>query len=447
MPILLCVVAVLSNFISLAQNSNRSRPNIIYVMVDDLGYGDFSCYGQKSFQTPNIDAFTKSGVKFENAYSAAPVCTPTRVAFMTGRYPARNEVGLREPLTSGAIDIDIGLSPETPTISSILKRNGYETALFGKWHLGVREEFFPRKHGFDHFFGILSGAADYFDHRSINRNLTHFFKSDLHVLYENDMPVEKVGYLTDLITNYTTDFIAKKHDQPFFISVQYTAPHWPWEAPGDQPSGDTISLAETSSSDTYARMIRNLDQNFGRILEAIRTAGLAESTLIILTSDNGGDRLSSMGPFKGGKLQLWEGGIRVPAAAVWPGVISPQSVSMQPIITMDWSVTIADAANCQGLDSLHPDGMSLLPLFLDSAAKIIPRKFYWRISNRGRQEALRDGDWKYLRTTQGECLFNLAKDPYEADNLKDKMPQKFRKLKSAFFSMDGEMLAPVVLNR
>ena len=415
-------------------------------MVDDLGYGDFSCYGRSDFETPNIDAFTRRGIKFENAYAAAPVCTPTRVAFMTGQYPARNEVGLREPLTSSARDIHIGLSPKTTTISSILKQNGYETALFGKWHLGVEAEFFPGKHGFDHFFGILSGAADYFDHRSINRNATHLFKTDLHVLYENNAPVKKKGYLTDLISDYATDFIMQKHDHPFFMSVQYTSPHWPWEAPGDQPSGDTISLAETGSAETYAKMIRNLDQNVGRLLEAIRKSGLEESTLIILTSDNGGEALSSMGPFKGGKLQLWEGGIRVPAAAVWPGVIPPHSVSLQPVITMDWTVTIANAARCPGLDSLNFDGMDLLPLFRNPV-RIIPRQFYWRTSNRGRENAFRDGDWKYLQTAQGEFLFNLIQDPYETKDLKEKKPEKFREMKRSFLEMDREMLDPVVLVR
>jgi len=134
-------------------------------MADDMGCADLSSFGRTDFQTPNLDAFVKSGMKFTNAYAGAPVCTPTRVAFMTGRYPARNAVGLREPLTGNPDDSQLGLSPSTPTVSSLLKKNGYETALFGKWHLGIGSEYSPPKHGFDNFFGILSGAADYIDHR------------------------------------------------------------------------------------------------------------------------------------------------------------------------------------------------------------------------------------------------------------------------------------------
>jgi len=211
--------------------AETKRVNIIYITADDFGYADLSSYGRKDYQTPVLDAFIKEGIKFTQAYAAAPVCTPTRVAFMTGRYPARNEAGLMEPLRMTPLDVNIGLSPKIPTISSLLKENGYETALYGKWHLGFKPEFFPDKHGFDHFFGITAGAADYFDHKSFNNE---------HILYENNKPVEKSGYLTDLITDYAVNFIKKEHIKSFFISLQYTAPHWPWQAPGDDPYPDTV---------------------------------------------------------------------------------------------------------------------------------------------------------------------------------------------------------------
>lgn len=425
--------------------SQGQRPNIIYVMVDDMGFADLSSFGRTDYQTPNIDAFVKEGIKFNNAYAGAPVCTPTRVAFMTGRYPARNAIGLREPLTGSPYDMTIGLSPDVPTVSSILKQNGYETALFGKWHLGVNEKFAPWKHGFDHFFGILSGAADYADHRVIDRNAVLLVKRKGSFLYENDKPIDKPGYLTDLITDYSTAFIRQTHAKPFFLSIQYTSPHWPWQRPNDKPTADTIPYDQDADPEIFREMVRNLDANFGKIIAAVKSAGLEASTLIIFTSDNGGEKYSNMGPYKGNKMTLWEGGIRVPAAVRWPGVIAPAQQSDQPVITMDWTVTILDASSAKYPDTLQFDGISLLSHFRDPE-KTTPRKFYWRLSNRTKQEAYRTGDWKYLRTAEGEFLFNLADDPYETKNLKNQMHEKFNALKAAFAISNEQMLPPLVLS-
>jgi arylsulfatase A-like enzyme len=415
-----------------APNNEDKRVNIIYITADDFGYADLSSYGRKDYETPVLDAFIKEGLKFTNAYAAAPVCTPTRVALMTGKYPARNEVGLMEPLRMTHYDINMGLSPGIPTVSSILKANGYETALYGKWHLGFKPEFFPNKHGFDHFFGITAGAADYIDHK--------YFENQ-HILFENNKPVEKTGYLTDLITDYAVNFIKKEHTKPFFISLQYTAPHWPWQGPGDDAYPDSVGFRSGGSPETYARMVINMDTNIGRVLKAVKEAGLYESTLIIFTSDNGGERYSDMGPFKGSKMDLWEGGIRVPAAARWPGVIEKNRESNQPVITMDWTVTMLDAAGIKIPDSLSFDGISLLS-HLKENSPVIPRNFYWRTSNEQRADAYRSGDWKYLKTDEGEFLFNLSEDPYETNNLKEKEPEKFRQIKEEFLSMDKQMLEP-----
>jgi len=415
--------------------SQDKRPNIIFITADDFGYADLSSYGRKDYQTPVLDAFIKEGLKFTQAYAAAPVCTPSRVALMTGKYPARNEVGLMEPLRMTSHDINMGLSPEIPTLSSILKESGYETALYGKWHLGFRQEFFPDKHGFDHFFGITAGAADYIDHKD--------FKNQ-HILYEDNKQVEKKGYLTDLITDYTIDFIKKEHAKPFFISLQYTAPHWPWQAPGDDAYPDTAGFPSGGSPETYAKMVINMDTNIGRVLNAVKEAGLYESTVIIFTSDNGGERYSDMGPFKGSKIDLWEGGIRVPAAIRWPGVIKQNQESNQPVITMDWTVTILDIAGARITDNLSFDGISLLS-HLKENSPVISRNFYWRTSNVQRADAYRSGDWKYLKTDGGEFLFNLSEDPYESNNLKEKEPEKFRQIKEEFLNMDKQMLEPYIL--
>jgi arylsulfatase A-like enzyme len=406
------------------------RPNIIYIMVDDMGYADLSCYGRKDYQTPVMDAFAHESMMFTQAYAAAPVCTPSRVGFMTGRYPARNPIGLREPLVMDSTDIDIGLSPEVPTVSSLLKKSGYATALFGKWHLGFKPEFFPAAHGFDNFFGISPGGADYVSHRYEGKD----------VLYENNEPVKKEGYLTDLITDRAVEYI-KNTKGPFFVSLQYNSPHWPWQGPGDPAYPDAAPMSSGGNAETYANMVRNLDQNIGRVLAAIKDSGIMENTLIIFTSDNGGERYSDMGPLNGRKLQLWEGCIRVPAWVRWPARIK-QGSTEQVAINMDWTVTILDAAGVRR-EGIPFDGISLIPL-LSGDNQPVSRKLYWRISNRARWDAYRSGDWKYIRTPEGEGLYDLSKDIGETTDVKDSQPEVFQKLKAEFTSLDREMLAPYV---
>lgn len=413
-------------------------------MVDDLGYGDFSCYGQNDYQTPNIDFFAREGIKFNNAYSAAPICTPTRVAFMTGYYPARNEIGLREPLTMSDDDINVGLSSDIPTIALLLKESNYETALFGKWHLGFQERFFPSKNGFDNFFGIIAGAADYVDHRPINRYGNNLVKGNLHILYENDKPVKRNGYLTDLITESAISFIKQEHQKPFFISIQYTAPHWPWQIPGSEPVADTLNYFNTGSKEDFALMMINLDENFGKLMDVLKKLNLEKTTLVILTSDNGGDLFSNMKPYKGMKVQLWEGGIRVPALVRWPGFINFETESNQAIITMDWTATILDVANYSRLKELKLDGISLREHFAN-AELTFDRTFYWRTSNRIQAKALRKGNWKYLLTREGEFLFNLLEDPYETNNLNESQPNKLEEMKKEYSKIDDQMLEPIIL--
>lgn len=428
----LCLIAVgLSSCESGTTKDNR--PNIIYIMVDDMGYADLSSYGRTDYKTPIIDEFINEGVKFSQAYAAAAICTPTRVGLMTGRYPARNEVGLREPLD---LKDRIGLSPKIETLSSLIKESGYETALFGKWHLGSRDENLPNRHGFDHFFGISPGAADYIDHK---------YFGDEPILYENDILVEKEGYLTDLITDYAVNFIEKDHNKPFFINLEYNAPHWPWQLPGDKP----YPLAETfrgfqkgGTQEVYAGMVQNLDRNIGRVLRAIKESGLDESTIIIFTSDNGGEKFSDMGPFQGRKGNLYEGGIRVPAAVRWPGNIEAGKISEQAAVTMDWTVTMLDLASVPVPEDLNFDGISLLD-HLRGNTSVIPRALFWRIGRKGAdnlQSAYRNGDLKYLSTNDGEFLFNLKTDLGEVNNLRDSLPGEFDRLKREFEELDQQML-------
>ena len=278
--------------------TQRSRPNILFILADDLGYGDLSSYGRPDYQTPTLDRLAQQGIKFTSAYSAAAVCTPTRCALLTGRYPQRLDVGLQEPLTRRS-PATVGMPPGHPTVASLVRQNGYDTALIGKWHLGWRPEFGPNQHGYDEFFGILSGAADYFTHRSADGAGVGTRGGE--DLWENLTPIERTGYLTDLLTDRAVEYIERKHERPFYLSLHYTAPHAPWEGPADAAidhagHGDG-PMTGGGSLQIFASMMTSLDAGIGRVLAALGRAGLEENTLVIFTSDNGGERYSFHWPF------------------------------------------------------------------------------------------------------------------------------------------------------
>ena len=251
-----------------------SPPNILFILADDLGWGDLSCYGRPDYRTPNLDRLASEGTRFTDAYAASPVCTPTRCAFITGRYPWRTPVGFEEPLTTKRWleerKRDVGLPPEHPTVASLLKAAGYRTSLVGKWHLGYLPKYSPIKSGFDEFFGIMSGGADYFSHVDTSGDLD---------LYEAETPVERIGYTTDLLTERAVEFLSRRHDRPFYLSLQYTAPHWPWEGPRDAEVSRKLGreyggFTAGGSLKTYAEMMRSLDDGVGRVLKALSDARL-----------------------------------------------------------------------------------------------------------------------------------------------------------------------------
>ena len=412
-----------------------ARPNIIYIMADDLGYADLSCYGRKDYQTPNLDKLCAQGIKFMNAYAAAPVCTPTRVAFFTGRYPARLTVGLFEPIAEGTKDSLVGLSPQTPSIAYLLKKAGYETYLVGKWHLGYKPEFAPNKNGFDYFFGFKAGATDYISHTA--------FKGEPD-LYENDKPVERNGYSTDLFGEKAIEIIKQKHQKPFFLALMFNAPHWPWQAPGDKPYDDTV-WTKGGSPKVYAAMMKSLDDAVGNIVKTIDDLHLSNNTIIIFTSDNGGERYSDNGIYKGGKMNLWEGGIREPAFIRWNGKLKENSVTNQVATTMDWTVTILALAKAKSDKNFPMDGIDLMPVLTGKKSEV-KRTLYWRIFQRRQHNAVLDGKWKWLRDEKGEeYLFDLSVDPSEKNNLKEKFPETFMQLKNKFSAWEKTVLAPIPL--
>lgn len=414
----------------------QNRPHIIYIMADDLGYADLSGYGRKDYQTPNLDKLAAQGMRFSNAYAGAPLCTPTRTSFMTGRYPARTPVGLREPLDWVAADSVVGLSPDYTSLATLLKRSGYATYLVGKWHLGFSPAYNPRNNGFDEFFGSHGGGVDYISHTDPKGN---------HDLYENDKPVSKKGYMTDLILDKTLDILQRSHSKPFFMAVMFTAPHWPWQAPGDSVYAlGNRNWREGGSPKTYAAMMKSLDDAVGKIMQVLDERQLSSNTVVIFTSDNGGERFSDMGGLTGRKPVLSEGGIKVPAFIRWPGNIQTGSHSQQPVITMDWTATILALANARPDRRFPLDGVNLLPVFSGRKA-LFDRTFYWRVTQRNQQKAMREGKWKYLKDEKGEYLFDLSTDAFEKSDVKEMNKAVFERLKKKYARWEKSVLKPVPL--
>lgn len=412
----------------------QTRPNLLFILADDLGWADLSCYGRPDYKTPNLDRLASQGMRFTNAYSAAPVCTPTRVGFYTGRYPARLPVGLFEPITEKSEMGDrikiAGIPHEHPTVSSLIKARGYDTALIGKWHVGYLPYYSPLRIGFDEFFGIMSGAVDHFSHKDM---------SSSNDLFEGEVPVEKIGYMTDLLTDRAIEYVRRKHAKPFYLSLHYTAPHWPWEGPKDSAVSNAMKYGPVGfraggSLKVYGEMMESLDAGIGRVLDALRSTGLEKNTLVIFTSDNGGERFSYNWPFRGQKMDVYEGGVRVPAIVRWPGV-THVGVSDQPVITMDWTATLIAAAGGKPDPAYPLDGDDMSDVFRAKRARF-DRTFFWRTS---RQGATRQGNWKYIREGKNEFLYDLSVDEHEQADFKEANKPVLDRLRDSFDKWEAGM--------
>jgi arylsulfatase A-like enzyme len=338
---------------------------------------------------------------------------------------------LFEPLVTS----DDGLFPTPKTLARAIRDAGYDTGLIGKWHLGLRPEYHPLRHGYDDFYGFLGAAADYSSHIDTETGKSEF--------QDGDRPVKATGYLTDLFTDRAVQFVSKKRDRPFFLNLEYNAPHWPWQAPGDPPYPDSLAKTAGGSREVFGRMVRSMDDGIGKVLAALRASDLERDTLVIFCSDNGGERFSNMGPFSHGKMTLYEGGIRTPAIARWPGVIAPNTTSDQVAITMDWTATLLARAEATADPAAPLDGIDLLPALTGGAP--VSRDLYWRISQRVRQKAMRSGDWKYLVTTEGEKLFDLTADRGEKTDLTAQRQDVTRQLREKYAAWESSVLAPVPL--
>ena len=405
-------------------------PNIVFIMADDLGFADVGCYGRPDLRTPNIDNLAAKGVRFLQAYANSAVCSATRTALITGRYQDRLSVGLDEPLAGR----DVGLPPDVPTLPSLLKRSGYGTTLVGKWHLGVLPKYGPLKSGYDHFYGIRQGAADYYTHSND--------------LWDDDVRVDQVGYLTDLLGSHAVNVVnsSARSGKPFLLSLHFTAPHWPWEVPGDDSEskrlvGRSLKDFDGGSQKTYELMIEDLDRQVGRVVDAIHANGIAQNTIIIFTSDNGGERFADTWPFTGRKTELLEGGLRIPAIISWPARIPQGRTTNQVGISMDWLPTLLAAAGANPDPAFPTDGTDLLPA-LTTNAPPIERKLFWRYKSNA-QRAARDGDYKFLKVLDNTFLFNVVADPMERANLKERHRDVYERLEAEWFTWNATMLPEI----
>jgi arylsulfatase A-like enzyme len=405
-----------------AVQATASRPNVILIITDDVGYGDIGSYGAPDIKTPNIDSLAKNGTRLTDFY-AAPNCSPTRAMLISGRYQQRYRI--ENPLPAARVAMEQGLPATGRTLPQLLKNNGYRTGLVGKWHLGYKPEFSPNAHGFDYFFGFKSGLIDYYQHTD---------SSGEHDLFENAQPTHVTGYSTDLFTERSVKFIEQNANQPFFLEVAFNAAHWPFQVP-DHPStapgnGRFVQPQEdpTNTRKDYAAILERADQGIGRILATLDRLGLARNTLVIYTQDNGGEWLSRNAPLFHRKSTVWEGGIRVPAIFRWPGRVPAGKTSSQVGIMMDMTATILAVTNSPVPAEAKLEGINLLPL-LQPGAPRTERTLFWRITGQARrQRAVRQGDWKLLLDAGNPMLYNLANDVGERNDLASQRTDIVRKL-------------------
>lgn len=416
-----------------ATSPAAEQPNVIFVMADDLGYGDIGCYGNQAIETPHLDRLASTGVKCLDFHSNGAVCSPTRAALMTGRYQQRSGV-------SGVITAlshrDKGLALDQWTIAEAMKQQGYTTAMFGKWHLGYDPKFNPTQQGFDEFQGFVSGNVDY--HRHIDQE-GHFD------WWSQEKLQDDPGYITDLISDYGVEFIRRKKDQPFMLMLTHGAPHSPVqvrETPGFRVIGKLAKRQprqprHADLKAAYHEMIEILDEGIGKIVAEVDAQGLREQTLIVFCSDNGpaGSRGSS-GPYRGSKGSVYEGGHRVPGIFNWPGTLPAATECNTTILTMDLLPTFVDLAGRNSSPPRALDGISVLAALRGDRIERDP--LFWQHKA---GKSVRDGNWKLVTKGSKVELFDLAVDRSEKNNVAPEHPEKVERLSKLLSAWDESVHA------
>jgi len=428
---------ILLVFFSCEKNNNN--PNIVFILADDLGYGDLSSYGSETIETTHIDKLAEDGVKLTSYYAAQPVCSASRAAILTGAYP--NRIGIYNAFGPTS---DSGISHNEYTLAEMLKDNGYKTGIFGKWHLGSKKEFFPTNHGFDEFYGILYSNDMWRWHPEYPEG----YPQDL-LLYRNENPLKEIidqSNLTKDITSESINFIEKNKDSPFFLYIAHPQPHVPLFVSKD--------FEDITGNGLYADVITEIDYSVGRVLDKIEESGLTENTIIVFTSDNGpwlsyGNHSGSSGIYREGKGTTWEGGVRVPSIIKFPNGLKPNKID-EPIMAIDWMPTFANITSSK-LSQNKIDGKDIWPLLSGEVDKSPHEKlyFYYRVNE---LHSIRMNNWKIhfsrtYRSLNGKAggkdglpvkydmnliekneLYNLKNDPKEIDNVYDQFPEIVKKM-------------------
>lgn len=412
---------ILSFFIPLLPSGGEAAPgappNLVFILADDLGYGDLGCYGAPDARTPRLDRLAAEGIRFTDAYANAPVCSPTRIAFLTGRYQQR--YGMDNALYYQ--EFGRGLPEGGETIATRLGDAGYATGLSGKWHVGYDRGRQPLQQGFDHFFGLLGGNHHYFEHMD---------RIGVPDLWLGNEAIEREGYTTDLITEDAVAFIENNRERPFFLYLSHAAPHFPYQGPDDRDKLVEPKKRSWQEGDraTCVAMIEAMDAGIGRVLDRLDELGLSEDTLVVFTSDNGGATHNLNVPLRGEKTTLWEGGIRVPCIARWPGMLPAGTVSGQVLVTMDWTATFAALAGPQAVRATD-EGLDLIPIITRQGVTV-DRTLFWNQrpgpvrKKVPRTRAVRHGKWKWYVDEAGtNRLFDLEADASERNNLAAAFPE------------------------
>lgn len=430
-----------------APQRRSERPNVLFIFADDLGWADLSCYGSPGIDTPNLDRLARQGVRFTDGYAGSATCSPTRISLYTGRYPGRIPAGLEEPIDGDSVGLDRG----HPTLASLLRDAGYTTAMIGKWHCGPLPDYSPIKSGWEEFFGNFGGSLEYYSKLDTSGNYD---------LYEGETPYQDLRYYTRIITERSCEFIKRDHPKPWLLNLNFTTPHWPWIAEGDTAEAARLAklvrelpkeqkkyaLAHLDGGfvDKYREMVEGLDRSIGEVLNALEESGQANNTLVVFSSDNGGERFSYSWPLNGTKDMLLEGGIRVPTIIRWPARIDGHQVSNVPVFTPDWTATILDVAGTRPDPAFPLDGVSLGGYLLQGE-DAPTRDLFWRAEG---QRALRRGKWKYYRTDRAQVpmlnrkdlLFDLEQDLRERADRSAHEPELVTQLRSAWEAVDAELL-------
>ncbi len=424
--------------------SQAAPPNIVVIFADDMGYGDLGCYGSKKNRTPNLDRLAGEGLRSERFYVAQPVCSASRSALLTGCYPSR--IGIQGALSPAS---EIGLNPEETTLAEIVKQKGYATAAVGKWHLGDHPSMMPLRQGFDHYFGLPYSNDMWPLHPGANQRKASY--PPLPLLEDERIKIPEVTgeeqkQLTTWYTEHAVEFIRENKERPFFLYLAHSMPHVPLYTSGRQKSPEGA----------YADVIEEMDWSAGEILRALKESGLEENTLVIFTSDNGpwlnyGTHSGIAGPLREGKGTVWEGGVRVPFIARWPGKIPAGTTSREPMMTIDLLPTIAGIIGAK-LPDLRIDGLDVLPVLTAKEGAKNPHEAYYFYYKQNELQAVLGGDWKlYLphqyRTLDGKPggvdgkpapygqrkitrpeLYNVATDIGEATDVSGQHPETVARL-------------------